>query len=107
MTRSVRDLHRLSLVVERRLGGGVVVERYIRLVVVHEGINLRQCGRRLPHVELAGNDIGDEARAVFAEEVDFGGRTTRCPVQSIGRLGDSTKYGQLIVQRRKGNWKRT
>jgi hypothetical protein len=27
--------------------------------------------RRLAHVELAGHDVGDEAGAVFAEEVDF------------------------------------
>ena len=40
--------------------------------IVGEGIDLGQRSRRLAHVELAGHDIGDEARAVFAEEVRFG-----------------------------------
>ena len=73
MARSVCCLHRLSLVVERGLGGGGV-ERYIRLVVVREGINLGQRGRRLAHVELASHDVGDETRSVLAEEVDFTAR---------------------------------
>ena len=54
-----------------RSGGGVGVGGIARNVFGSEGIDLEQRGRRLAHVELAGDDIGDQAGAVFAEEADL------------------------------------
>ena len=36
-----------------------------------EGIDLGQRGRRLTYVELAGDDIGDQAGAVFRNQPDL------------------------------------
>ena len=40
-------------------------------VVFRKRIHFRQFSRYLAHVELAGDDIGDEAGAVFLEEGDL------------------------------------
>ena len=65
--RSAHDLRRF-LVTVVETGSLAGIERIVRLlvVVIREGIDLGQRGRRLTNVELAGHDIGDEARAVFA-----------------------------------------
>ena len=60
------DLRLLLPVVERRRRR-LRIERMVHLVVDREGIDLGQRGRRLSHIELAGHDIGYEARSVFAE----------------------------------------
>ena len=47
----------------------------IFVVIVKFGVSLtglvREVGGRLADVELAGDDVGDEARAVLAEELDL------------------------------------
>ena len=66
---------------------------------------LRQCGGRLAHVELAGHDIGDEARTVLAEEVDFTARIS----DTLADLGcgpvDKADNERLLILRRNGNGK--
>ena len=34
-------------------------------------IHLRQRGRSIGHIELAGDDVGDQASAVFLEKIDL------------------------------------
>ena len=45
--------------------------RYCQVLGVSLTGSLRQAGGRLAHVELAGDHVGDEARAVLAEELDL------------------------------------
>ena len=47
------------------------------VIRLRKGIDLGQRGRRLAHVELASDDIGDQAGAVFAEKRNL-------PVSMIG-----------------------
>ena len=71
-------------VVEVRLGVGV--EGVVQLVVCGQRIDLGQRGRRLAHVELAGDHVGDQAGAVFAQEFDSRPISCQCHIQIAGIL---------------------
>ena len=40
-------------------------------VLFRKWILFRQCGRGIPHVELASDDVSDQAGAVFAQQFDL------------------------------------
>ena len=50
---------------------GVGVDSVVRGVLGSKWINLGQGGRCLAHIELAGDDIGDKAGAVFTQQFDL------------------------------------
>ena len=59
----------------------------------------RQIGGRLAHVELAGDHVGDEARAVLAEELDLATGTAHCGVDVGSGLVEVIDDGGLF-----GEW---
>ena len=76
---------------------GIGVDRVVRGIFGSQGINRGQCGRRLAHVELAGDDIGDQAGAVFAEEVDFSLRMGNGTTESFRRTLDFINKEILFI----------
>ena len=62
---------------------GFLIGAVIRILFRSKGIDLGQFGRRRAHVEFSGNDIGDQAGAVFAEQFDLTVGAVGCSVQPI------------------------
>ena len=69
---------RLGFVVEFRVVGS---ECLIQIIFGSQMIDFGQSGGRFAYVELAGDDVGDEAGAVFAEKVDLTFGLIGCRVQ--------------------------
>ena len=61
---------------------------------------LRQPRRRLAHVKLAGDHIGDQAGAVFAEEADLILRNSNATLAAARLIPDVTYDRLLLLDRR-------
>ena len=48
-----------------------VVKDVIWIVLFSQRIYFGESSGRLAHIELAGDDVGDQAGTVFAEKIDF------------------------------------
>ena len=71
--------------------------RYCQVLGVSLTGSLRQAGGRLAHVELAGHHVGDEARAVLAEELDLAAGAVDGGVDAGGGLVEVLDDGGLFV----------
>ena len=74
--------------------------RYCQVRWVSLTGSLRQAGGRIAHVQLAGHHVGDEARAVLAEELDLAAGAGDGGVDAGGGLGRGARRWRSV----QGGW---